>query len=749
MGSKGIDGDAMISRIDGAECSETTTVEIKIKTLDSQTYTLRVNKRMPVLELKEQIETVTGVVSAQQRLICRGKVLKDDQLLSTYHVEDGHTLHLVVRQPHPPSSGSTMSSMGSESLPTHAATDPASSTGYNRGNQIAHSVVLGTFNVGDHGDGGMPDLNRIVSAVLSSIGITNVGVGSEGMDLRDSGPAERLDRISAANNMLDSTRLETQHPPHTRTQFDSLPGTSQLPTAASLDPLQPSVIPDSLTTLSQYLIHLKNEFSANGRGQSSNACAGGIHGSERREHNSATLRTVGVQGLPTPASLAEVMLSTRQMLIEQAGVCLSHIARQLEDQVNVTNLSVRSSIQTSAMGTGVLLQNLGAMLLELGRTTMTLRMGQTPSEAVVNAGPAVFISTSGPNPIMVQPLPFQPGMGFGAFPMGGSVNPGSGLVGGTLGSGLFPRNIDIRIRTGTSMSTPNVNQDEQDGPQQTPGVTDPSRTSDGANSLHQAVSGVPSFTRDSGVRMVPIRTVVAAIPSAVNRSTSDSSGSSVGLFHPLLARVQYVTSRQLNNTRASQASTEHHPTVPETDRQQIPDSIVQQQNIVSNIAGVHVRDGNLETSTLSNPTVASTLPEMGPSNPVSQQHWQDSAPEQGGETRGSDRQEAAPRLGTNEGMFFSRVVHQLMPYISQITATEPSGATSARADTSERRVAPDSSTLSEENTIDIGTSHRRSDPPPPSPNSKRQKVWYNNKTSMGDTPGLTHRTRYGGCKIAY
>lgn len=96
---------------------------------------------------------------------------------------------------------------------------------------------------------------------------------------------------------------------------------------------------------------------------------------------------------------------------------------------------------------------------------------------MVNAGPAVFISPTGPNPIMVQvifytlnqmiqtlfrsssictdqnritfgqPLPFQSGMSLGAIPMG-AVQPGSGLING-LGSGFLPRRIDIQIRRGT------------------------------------------------------------------------------------------------------------------------------------------------------------------------------------------------------------------------------------------------------------------------------------------------------------
>lgn len=42
--------------------------------------------QVPIPALKEQIATVTGVLSEQQRLICRGKVLKDDQLLSAYRI---------------------------------------------------------------------------------------------------------------------------------------------------------------------------------------------------------------------------------------------------------------------------------------------------------------------------------------------------------------------------------------------------------------------------------------------------------------------------------------------------------------------------------------------------------------------------------------------------------------------------------------------------------------------------------------
>ena len=46
--------------------------------------------------------------------------------------------------------------------------------------------------------------------------------------------------------------------------------------------------------------------------------------------------------------------------------------------MNVTDSSARLSTQGSAMRTGALVHNLGSFLLELGRTIMTLRMGQNP-----------------------------------------------------------------------------------------------------------------------------------------------------------------------------------------------------------------------------------------------------------------------------------------------------------------------------------------------------------------------------------
>ncbi|XP_038710970.1 ubiquitin-like domain-containing protein CIP73 [Tripterygium wilfordii] len=329
MGSTAGNKTALVDGTGGLE----TTIEIKIKTLDSQTYSLRVDKqrfplcvygyellnyplrikidtpytsKMPVPALKERIASVTGVLSEQQRLICRGRVLKDDQLLSAYHVEDGHTLHMVVRQPIPPPS---------DGFPSNPASDTAADSAYGHGTRIGPSVVIETFSVPDHGDGVPPEISRIVSAVLGSFGFSNARSRSEGVDSRDRDP-----RPGGASVVADASQSQPEQA-SVRGQSGRLHTAFGLPTAVSLGPLPPPVITDSLTTLSQYSSNLRREFDAIGRGVGNNAEAASLHRTEERDSSSTAHPGRVQEGLPTPASLAEVMLSTRQLLREQVGEC--------------------------------------------------------------------------------------------------------------------------------------------------------------------------------------------------------------------------------------------------------------------------------------------------------------------------------------------------------------------------------------------------------------------------------------------
>nr|GMD44054.1 ubiquitin-like domain-containing protein CIP73 [Ipomoea batatas] len=98
--------DIKISGNDEAPKYSPTSINIKIETRDSQ-HTLPICKCIPVPSLKEQIGVFTGVSSYQQQLVFRGTDLRDDKLLSDYHVEDGDTIGLIVISDSPQDGGSS------------------------------------------------------------------------------------------------------------------------------------------------------------------------------------------------------------------------------------------------------------------------------------------------------------------------------------------------------------------------------------------------------------------------------------------------------------------------------------------------------------------------------------------------------------------------------------------------------------------------------------------------------------------
>ncbi|XP_011081507.1 uncharacterized protein LOC105164545 isoform X1 [Sesamum indicum] len=677
MGSNG--GEHIkVSGNDAAECSETT-VEIKIKTLDSQTFTLRVDKRVPIPELKDKIASVTGVLSEQQRLICRGKVLKDDQLLSAYHVEDGHTLHLVVRQPVPPTPESSSDHPG----------DTTASAGNNPGNRVGPGMVVGTFNISEPGDGAFPDLNRIVSAVLNSFGVTRFGSATESIDLNQP-PSERLATALGLSGLRTSGSLHSDQ------------ATS---TAGPVEPLQPPVIPDSLTTLLQYLSHLRREFFASAGGQNANSRNVGGPGSNGNVVEAAPCSSDS-RGLLTPEFLAEVILSTRQLLVEQATECLLELAGQLDRHASVADALERSRIQSNAIRSGALFQNLGALLLELGRAIMTLRMGQTPADALVNAGPSVFISSAGPNPIMVQPLPFQPGASFGSVPVG-TVQHGSGLPGGSVTPSFLPRNIDIRIRTGSVFPRrePTGSQPQGQGaPVSSNTVESGEREAAGLDSS--------SHNREPQLRAIPIRTFIG--PASVGRG-SDSSRGSIGILYPVMARVQHVTSTNPNGIRASQLSDQHH--VPDVNSEQsTPDSTTQQQN-----TGILGGNGN-STSPAEVPSdrgfpaqVQSGLEQLlrtifpGEHSPSDNANPTGSVPSHSEAAQVDTSQEAAP-IVSDEAMFLSNILRQVMPIISENTGAAQDMPSAEGANSVDTRADDEGA-----------SSRRRGSPQSQQKNSKRQR----------------------------
>ncbi|XP_039049594.1 ubiquitin-like domain-containing protein CIP73 isoform X2 [Hibiscus syriacus] len=519
-------------------------VELKVKTLDSQICSLHVEKNTPVSLFKERIANAIGFPVGQQRLIFRGKVLKDDHLLSEYHVEDGDTLHLVERQPaqsQPSSETSSGETNGNNSnrdvedgdtlhlverQPAQSQPSSETSSGETNGNnsnrgsdasagippnhfgQILHSVVLGTLNVGDQGEGIVPELTRVLGAVLNSFGV--------GSQPTATSTTSQFSTFAPQGNSTDGVRggrpggenqAGIQIP-----SAQSFPGQSfqvdpqfiPIPLNAAPIPV-PSLntpIPDSLNTLSDFMDHME--------AHSPNGYQPHMSTTNRREQPRVVLPT-DARGLPTPEALSIVMRHAERLLSSHAIVALSHIAGCLEQERDSTDPAPRGQIQSESTQVGLTMQHLGALLLELGRTILTLRMGNSPDESSVNAGPAVYISPSRPNPIMVQPFPLQTNSLFSS-----SSSPSNALNIGPIGIGNAQRHINIHIHAGTALA--------------------PVVSAVGNRTSNEGVQGELGNNGSSGpMRVLPMQNIIAAgrpahstgvVSSAAQSASNDSSLSS-------------------------------------------------------------------------------------------------------------------------------------------------------------------------------------------------------------------------------
>lgn len=518
--------------------SSESTVELNIKTLDSQIYTFEVDKNMPVSSFKEKIANKIGVPIGQQRLIFRGKVLKDEHVLSEYHVENGHTLHLVERQPAQSQPSSGASSGETNGNNGGRGNDAGAGGPRGRVGQISHSVVLGTFNVGDQqGEGIVPDLSRVIGAVLNSFGIGGQP-GSSGATIplptlvsNATGQAQQANGAEGTNingGSSGRTGNQTMGPSQ---PFQSMPQVIQVPLAAAAIPI-PSLnapIPDSLNTLSEFINRMELAWSHNAFQPNQSANNVGGLPRERVELPS------NARGVPTPEALGIILRHAQQLLRVHANAALDHIAGRLEREGASSDVAVRGQIQSESMQLGLAIHHLGALFLELGRTILTLRMGQSQAESFVNSGPAVYISPLGPNPIMVQPFPLQTSSLLGGFavpPLNtGNIAP--------VGVGN-PRHINIHIHAGTALAPiisavgPRPSNAEGIQALGEPGAT--RSRNDGAFDVASrptsiAVSGAPQSTSES----VSLPSAVASGVNSLFRSFVDnmrgdnqaSSGSTV------------------------------------------------------------------------------------------------------------------------------------------------------------------------------------------------------------------------------
>ena len=101
-------------------------IELKIKTLDSRVLTFQVEGNETILDIKNLVFNETQVPVEQQRLIFRGKVLKDNLALSTYPglLDGGSTVHMVPKQNAPPPDPRASGASGAQQQHQQPQQDP-------------------------------------------------------------------------------------------------------------------------------------------------------------------------------------------------------------------------------------------------------------------------------------------------------------------------------------------------------------------------------------------------------------------------------------------------------------------------------------------------------------------------------------------------------------------------------------------------------------------------------------------------
>ncbi|KAF1326225.1 Ubiquitin family protein, partial [Globisporangium splendens] len=100
-------------------------LRLRLKMLDERVVEVEVAASTAVAEFRVQVAHATQVPVYRQRLIYRGKLLKDGSVLSTYDIQDGHTIHLVAK---PTASAAAASSSSSSSTTDAAAATVSTST---------------------------------------------------------------------------------------------------------------------------------------------------------------------------------------------------------------------------------------------------------------------------------------------------------------------------------------------------------------------------------------------------------------------------------------------------------------------------------------------------------------------------------------------------------------------------------------------------------------------------------------------
>ncbi|OCF35281.1 ubiquilin [Kwoniella heveanensis BCC8398] len=125
---------------DSQPAASTAEITITVKGPSELKLSITISPEKSVAELKETIASKSDVEKERQRLIYSGKVLKDEDAISTYKIQNGHTIHMVKGAPKTAAAASTSGTSAGASSASSALRLPQMGTGLNVGSNPIDGV---------------------------------------------------------------------------------------------------------------------------------------------------------------------------------------------------------------------------------------------------------------------------------------------------------------------------------------------------------------------------------------------------------------------------------------------------------------------------------------------------------------------------------------------------------------------------------------------------------------------------------
>jgi ubiquilin len=136
---------------------------LTIKCSNADKATVVIESTATVLDLKNKISEQLSVPATQQRLIYKGRVLKDESTLENYDIQNEHTVHMVK------GAGAAGASPAPAAAPAPAPSPfaaPAAANPYQQPANPLGNMFGGPAGGMPFGPGGMPDMNRMQEQLM-------------------------------------------------------------------------------------------------------------------------------------------------------------------------------------------------------------------------------------------------------------------------------------------------------------------------------------------------------------------------------------------------------------------------------------------------------------------------------------------------------------------------------------------------------------------------------------------------------